>query len=671
MFTRSVYYGFKPLVPLSVRRGVRRWFALRKRGKVGGAWPILPGSERPPPGWPGWPGGKEFAFVLTHDVEGQGGVDKCRKLMELETKWGFRSSFNFIPEGDYRVTKELRDQLTANGFEVGVHDLHHDGKLYRGREDFAVKAAEINRYLKEWGAVGFRSGFMFHNLDWLGDLHIKYDASTFDTDPFEPQPDGVGTIFPFWKSGAPGYGYVELPYTLPQDSTLFLLFGERNPDLWLRKLDWVAGHGGMALVNVHPDYIQFPGEKPSPHTFPVAHYERLLEHARHKHGGALWAALPREVSEFVASARIPQPVTPAAAADRKVWIDLDNTPHVPLFIPIVAELKKRGYEVVLTARDAFQVCELAAKKGLACRKIGRHSGKNRLRKVLGLFFRAAQLAPVIWREKPDLALSHGSRAQVIICNLLGTPTLLITDYEFAAFPPFMRPTWEMVPDVIPDSALACPPDRIKKYPGIKEDIYVPNFKPDDRFLESLHLDASDIIVVVRPPATEAHYHNPEAEILLAHFMERACATAGVKVILVPRNKKQRDELQAAFPGWFDGGRTVIPQTAVDGLDLIWHADLVISGGGTMNREAAALGVPVYSVFRGKIGAVDRQLEKEGRLKLLETTADVDRIEFTRRSRAPSHGFESRAALMTVVNHITDVIAWHSNSASHPLESFEI
>jgi hypothetical protein len=115
---------------------------------------------------------------------------------------------------------------------------------------------------------------------------------------------------------------------------------------------------------------------------------------------------------------------------------------------------------------------------------------------------------------------------------------------------------------------------------------------------------------------------------------------------------------------------VIPQTAVDGLDLIWHADLVISGGGTMNREAAALGVPVYSVFRGKIGAVDRQLEKEGRLKLLQTTADVDKIEFTRRSRGPSHGFESRAALMTVVNHICDVIAWHSNNQSHRLESFE-
>jgi predicted glycosyltransferase len=426
----------------------------------------------------------------------------------------------------------------------------------------------------------------------------------------------------------------------------------------------------MVLVVVHPDYIQFPGDKPNRHTFPVEHYERLLEHARSKHGESFWPALPKDVAKFVASPRIHQPITEAAVTRKTVWIDLDNTPHVPLFIPIVAELEKRGYDVALTARDAFQVCELAAKMGLGCRKIGRHSGKNKLRKVFGLFVRATQLAPVIWQEKPALALSHGSRAQIIICNLFRIPTLLMADYEFAAYPPFMRPTWEMAPDVIPDSALSCPSDRIKKYPGIKEDIYVPSFKPDDKFLDSLHLDASSIIVVVRPPATEAHYHNPHAELLLAHFMTRTYAVAGVKVILVPRNKKQGDQMQADFPRWFEGGRTVIPPMAVDGLNLIWHADLVISGGGTMNREAAALGVPVYSVFRGKIGAVDRQLENEGRLKLLETTADVDKIEFARRTRVPLPKQESREALMAVVNHITDIIAWHSNGASHHLPTIK-
>ena len=145
MLRHTIYYGVKPLLPLYLRRRVRRWFALRKRQKVNDVWPILPGSERPPPGWPGWPDGKKFAFVLTHDVEGQNGVDKCRKLMAMEMKWGFRSSFNFIPEGEYRVSKELRDELTGNGFEVGVHDLRHDGKLYQGRRKFAANASVSRR----------------------------------------------------------------------------------------------------------------------------------------------------------------------------------------------------------------------------------------------------------------------------------------------------------------------------------------------------------------------------------------------------------------------------------------------------------------------------------------------------------------------------------------------
>ncbi len=297
-FRNRLYYGLKPLIPASARHIVRKWFVQRQRKHVGEIWPILPGSERPPDGWPGWPEGKKFAFVLTHDVEGQTGVDQCRELAQLEMKWGFRSSFNFIPEGEYRVPKELRDELTGNGFEVGVHDLRHDGKLYRGREDFAANAEKINRYLKEWGAVGFRAGFMLHNLDWLEDLNIQYDASTFDTDPFEPQPDGTGTIFPFWKKGISGRGYLELPYTLPQDSTLFLLFGEQTPDVWLRKLDWVASHGGMALVNVHPDYVDFKSEAGDWLRYPIRFYSDLLEYVATSYKGLYWGCRPKDLTEW-------------------------------------------------------------------------------------------------------------------------------------------------------------------------------------------------------------------------------------------------------------------------------------------------------------------------------------------------------------------------------------
>jgi len=300
----ALYYSLKPFIPKRLRLAIRGWQTRRKRERFREVWPILRASARRPKDWPGWPEGKKFAFVLTHDVEGASGVAKCRQLMEVEKKYGFRSSFNFIPEGDYRVTQEVRDGLAREGFEVGVHDLRHDGKLYRSREGFAKQAARINRYVKEWGAAGFRSGFMLHNLEWLHDLDIGYDASTFDTDPFEPQPDGTGTIFPFWKEGPNGRGYVELPYTLPQDSTLFLQMGERKPAIWRQKADWVAENGGMVLLNVHPDYLAFPGEAPNSLTYPVSIYEEFLQYIREQYASTVWHVLPRQAASFVAPLKL-------------------------------------------------------------------------------------------------------------------------------------------------------------------------------------------------------------------------------------------------------------------------------------------------------------------------------------------------------------------------------
>lgn len=341
MLRNRLYYCIKPLLPWAVRIGIRRWFALRKRSSVSDVWPILPGSERPPQGWRGWPEGKKFAFVLTHDVEGPEGLEKVKPLAELEMNMGFRSSFNFIPEGPYSVPLSLRAWLLENGFEVAVHDLKHDGKLFASQTAFPAKARQINGHLREWGAVGFRAGFMLRELDWLHDLAIAYDASTFDTDPFEPQPEHAGTIFPFWvarpdvrsrtspppaaaasppASATPPPdsavrpslqavspdGYVELPYTLPQDSTLFLVLRAESPEIWLRKLDWVTSCGGMALVNVHPDYLQFSGELPKSTTYPISHYRTLLEYVRNGYASdcsleqsSCWHVLPREMAAFV------------------------------------------------------------------------------------------------------------------------------------------------------------------------------------------------------------------------------------------------------------------------------------------------------------------------------------------------------------------------------------
>jgi glycosyltransferase involved in cell wall biosynthesis len=308
MPARRIYYALKPYLPWSFRMGARRVLARRKLANYQSVWPINESSSRAPLGWPGWPEGRQFSFIITHDVEGPEGVAKCRQMAELEMEHGFRSSFNFIPKGTYEVSAELRNWLTDNGFEIGVHDYHHDGSLYRSRRDFFEKVPGINKYLAEWGAVGFRAGFMFHNLEWLHSLNTQYDASTFDVDPFEPQNDGVNTIFPFWvpppaNSNRPGY--VELPYSLAQDSTAFLLFRHQTPEIWTNKLDWVAKHGGMALVNVHPDYLRFPGEKPKGSTFDVANYAKLLAHVRDAHKGKYWHTLPKTLAAWYKESAYP------------------------------------------------------------------------------------------------------------------------------------------------------------------------------------------------------------------------------------------------------------------------------------------------------------------------------------------------------------------------------
>lgn len=265
---------------------------------VKNVWPIDPNAAKPPLNWNGWPEGKKFALVLTHDVETAKGHAKAEKLMRLEMELGFRSSFNFVPER-YSVSPELRSRLTQNGFEVGVHGLRHDGKLYQSEKIFRERARKINQYLKDWKAVGFRSPSMQHNLEWIGQLNIKYDLSTFDTDPFEPQSDGVGTIFPFWVDGTDDRkGYVELPYTLVQDFTLFILMQQKDIEIWQRKLDWIAENGGMALINSHPDYMNFEGSKPGVEEFPAEYYKEFLRYVKERFSGQYWSALPGEAAHF-------------------------------------------------------------------------------------------------------------------------------------------------------------------------------------------------------------------------------------------------------------------------------------------------------------------------------------------------------------------------------------
>ncbi len=200
-------------------------------------------------------------------------------------------------------------------------------------------------------------------------------------------------------------------------------------------------------------------------------------------------------------------------------------------------------------------------------------------------------------HKPFLGLSHGSRAQMILCRMLNIPSILIADYEHAKFIPFERPSWVIAPDVIPKKAIHCAKQRILLYPGIKEDVYVPYFRPDPLLAEMLGLDMSRTIVTVRPPATEAHYHNPQSEVLLSALMKRLYCTNTVQVVILPRKRLQARQLRAEHPDWFENGKVIIPGQAIDGLNLIWHSDLVVSGGGTDESRSRCARRPGLQYFQ--------------------------------------------------------------------------
>lgn len=355
----------------------------------------------------------------------------------------------------------------------------------------------------------------------------------------------------------------------------------------------------------------------------------------------------------------PSPMTlslPTAGTGKKVWIDIDNSPHVPFFLPIVDELQKHGIEVVLTARNIYQVRELLEFFHLPCKVIGRHYGKNKFLKIFGTLVRTLQLAPTAAATRPDIAISHGSRAQLLICKALGIPTMMMHDYEYSTKTGFLEADWVFMPDVIPDGVMARKEDRVLRYPGLKEDVYIPRFNPDPSILQQLGFSKDDLVVTVRPPATEAHYHNPESEILFAETLRRLSSHPRVRVVTLPRNAKQGRQLRTEWSTLISSGKMMVPTAPLDGLNLIWFSDLVISGGGTMNREAAALGVPVYSIFRGKIGGVDRYLAENGRLTLIENVGDIhSKIKLVHWDRPSKPEDRNCPVLQCIVGNIISVL----------------
>ena len=313
----------------------------------------------------------------------------------------------------------------------------------------------------------------------------------------------------------------------------------------------------------------------------------------------------------------------------KIWIDLDHTPHVPLFRPIIEELKCRDVEVLVTARDFAQTVALLEMWDIPHVKIGRHGGSSKLGKILNLFERSSQLIRHVRKQKIDLAVSHGSRTQLAACKLLRIPSVLILDYEYTESTIFNTLcTWLLMPEYIPSERLKASGfslNKLERYRGFKEELYLPYFKPKPDFRASAGVPAGKVLVTIRPSAMYANYHDPLSEQILLRVVEQALQHDNAWPLIVSRIEKDREFIRSRF-----GDKVHFLEKPVDGLQLIWNSDVFISGGGTMNREAGLLGVPVYSIFTGRKPYLDEYLAGQGRLTFIDTLEKVGSVKIEKR-----------------------------------------
>jgi predicted glycosyltransferase len=298
----------------------------------------------------------------------------------------------------------------------------------------------------------------------------------------------------------------------------------------------------------------------------------------------------------------------------RVWIDLTNSPHVLVMRPVIRVLEQRGAEVLVTARDFAQTLELCERHGIAYEAIGRHRGGRLAAKGVGLLSRSAALARWARGRRIDVALGHGSNDVTVAARLLGIPSATAFDYEWAKVQHNVNCRLAgaiVVPDAIPLERLApygATAAKHRPYPGLKEEYYLADFEPDPAVLEELGLDPARPIAVVRTPPEVSLYHRFENP-LFAEVLDRL---RGEQTVVLPRTHQQRAEL----------GGFIVPERAIDAQSLVAYADLVISAGGTMNREAVALGTPVWTTFEGRLGAVDERLIADGRLRRLTHSDDI-------------------------------------------------
>jgi predicted glycosyltransferase len=306
----------------------------------------------------------------------------------------------------------------------------------------------------------------------------------------------------------------------------------------------------------------------------------------------------------------------------RIWVDCTAAAHPLVLRPIVERLEAQGHEVFITAREYGQTLGILDRLGLPYTTVGSHGGASSFGKARALAGRSARLARVVWERRPELAIAHGSVDLAIVSALFRVPSAQMQDYEFAGMQrriAFRVARRVLVPDSIPLDRLeriGAREAKLVRYPGLKEEYYLAGFEPDRAVLAELGLDPERIIVVMRPPPETSEYHAPND--VYGQALARLAAEPEAQVVLIPRTDRQGDEARA-----LGAPNVIVPERAIDAQSLIAFADLVVSAGGTMNREAVALGTPVFTTFAGEMGGVDEALIAEGRLRVLEDPGQLD------------------------------------------------
>jgi predicted glycosyltransferase len=334
----------------------------------------------------------------------------------------------------------------------------------------------------------------------------------------------------------------------------------------------------------------------------------------------------------------------------RIWIDLANSPHVPFFRPLANEFTRRGHDLVVTVRQFAETVPLAEAAGFAPEVIGGHGGGKLSGKAGNLVGRGLELARWARGRQIDLAVSHNSYSQILAARALSLRAVTLMDYEHqpANHLAFRLASRVIVPRAFPEAALmrfGVMAAKVKKYDGIKEDVYLANFAADPNFVEELRnlgIAASDILVTARPPASEALYHRFENQ-LFARLIDRLLQIPLVKLVLLPRNEWQRQ--------YYARDKIIIPAHPLDGSNLIARSDLIVSAGGTMNREAAALVVPAASIYMGEWAAIDQQLVNEGRLQRIATEKDASELRVEKKTTSAARA--SAGVLQQVANLILE------------------